>query len=57
MSDLLEDGKSWDDIYKEDLKKRYPHFESHCTRYWLDKNDEFWIDYGSHTEFYVVAKE
>lgn len=56
VSDLHEDGKSWDDIYKEDLKKRNPHFESYYTRCWLDKDDEFWIDYGSHTEFYVVVK-
>lgn len=57
VSDLLEDGESWDDIYKEDLKKRNPEFKSYYTRCWLDKNDEFWIDFGSHTGFYVVVKE
>lgn len=41
----------------EDLKTRRPGFISYYQRYWLDDNDDIWIDYGSHTEFYVLTRE
>lgn len=41
----------------EDLKTRRPGFISYYQRYWLDDNDDIWIDYGSHTEFYVLTRK
>ena len=41
----------------DDLKTRRPGFISYYQRYWLDDKDDIWIDYGSHTEFYVLTRE
>lgn len=41
----------------DDLETRRPGFISYYQRYWLDDNDDIWIDYGSHTEFYVLTRE
>lgn len=41
----------------DDLKTRRPGFISYYQRYWLDDNDDIWIDYGSHTEFYVLTRK
>ena len=41
----------------EDLKTRRPGFITYYQRYWLDDKDDIWIDYGSHTEFYVLTRE
>lgn len=41
----------------EDLKTRRPGFITYYQRYWLDDNDDIWIDYGSHTEFYVLTRK
>lgn len=57
VSDLHEDGENWNDIIDRDLKTRRPGFITYYQRYWLDDNDNIWIDYGSHTEFYIVEKE
>lgn len=41
----------------EDLKKRKPNFQSFYQRAWYDDDDNLWIDYGSHTEFYICKPE
>lgn len=40
-----------------DLRNRYPKFESYYQRYWWDEFHRMWIDYGSHTEFYILQEE
>ena len=41
-------------LIKEDLKTRKPDFTSHYYRMWWDDHERFWIDFGSHTEFYIA---
>lgn len=41
----------------KDLKTRRPGFITYYQRYWLDDNDDIWIDYGSHTELYVLTRK
>lgn len=41
-------------IALEDLKTRRPEFNSVYQRYWWDDHGRFWIDFGSHTEFYIA---
>lgn len=43
-------------IAMEDLKTRRPDFKSFYQRYWWDNFHRFWIDFGSHTEFYIVQE-
>lgn len=49
------DGMS--DAALEDLKERKPDFNSHYQRYWWDDHNRFWIDFGSHIEFYICHEE
>ena len=37
-----------------DLAKRKPDFNSIYKRVWWDEFFRLWIDFGSHTEFYIV---
>lgn len=39
-----------------DLAERRPGFVSYYTRRWYDDFFRHWIDYGSHTEFYILQK-
>lgn len=57
VSDVFDNGKVLNDILDKDLKSRRPDFKSYYKRCWLDENDDLWIDFGSHTEFYVISKE
>lgn len=57
VSDLHEDGENWNDIVDRDLKTRMPNFKSYYVRCWFDDDYNCWIDFGSHTEFYVIEKE
>lgn len=41
----------------EDLKERKPKFISYYQRCWWDNHNRFWIDFGSHTEFYICHEE
>ena len=41
----------------EDLKERKPEFISYYQRCWWDNHNRFWIDFGSHTEFYICHEE
>ena len=45
------------EIIRADLETRKPDFVSYYMRMWNDSEDNTWIDYGSHTEFYIVMKE
>lgn len=38
----------------EDLKIRKPDFKSYYTRCSYLPNNVIWIDFGSHTEFYIL---
>ena len=40
----------------EDLAKRRPDFTSYYKRTWFDNYHRYWIDYGSHTEFYICQE-
>ena len=40
-----------------DLCNRYPDFKSYYNRVWWDEFHRMWIDYGSHTEFYILQEE
>jgi hypothetical protein len=40
-----------------DLKDRDPEFKSFYQRCWWDDHQRFWIDFGSHTEFYICHEE
>ena len=44
------------EIIRADLETRKPDFVSYYMRMWNDSEDNTWIDYGSHTEFYVVKE-
>lgn len=37
----------------KDLKTRRPGFVSHYKRFWIDQKERLWVDYGSHSEFYI----
>ena len=50
-------GENIGEIIRADLRTRRPDFTSYYMRMWNDDNDDIWIDYGSHTEFYMVKKE
>lgn len=54
IQDLTTDGVEITDIVDKDLKNRRPKFMSYYKRMWLDDDDNLWVDFGSHTEFYVV---
>ena len=41
----------------QDLKKRRPKFISYYKRCWEDNDGNYWIDYGSHSEFYILRSE
>ena len=41
-------------VMREDLKIRRPEFNSWYQRCWWDDHERFWIDFGSHTEFYIA---
>ena len=50
-------GPGADDILAdalEDLKVRYPDYAILDPRCWWDEYKRFWIDYGSHSEFYLA---
>ena len=40
-----------------DLYNRYPEFKNYYQRTWWDEFHRYWIDYGSHTEFYILQEE
>ena len=40
-----------------DLYNRYPDFKNYYQRTWWDNFHRYWIDYGSHTEFYILQEE
>lgn len=40
----------------KDLSERIPDFVSHYQRYWTDDREWTWMDFGSHTEFYVYRE-
>ena len=40
-----------------DLEARKPGFVSYYKRMWWDKYMRMWIDFGSHTEFYLAQDE
>ena len=40
-----------------DLYNRYPNFKNYYNRTWWDEFHRLWIDYGSHTEFYILQEE
>ena len=40
-----------------DLYNRYPNFKNYYQRVWWDEFHRMWIDYGSHTEFYILQDE
>lgn len=42
------------DLVLQDLMDRRPGFTSFYQRTWFDDKGRYWIDYGSHTEFYVL---
>ena len=44
-------------IIDKDLAKRRPKFISFYKRWWEDDNGNYWIDYGSHSEFYILKEE
>ena len=48
---------SMSEVAMKDLKERKPDFNSHYQRYWWDDYQRFWIDFGSHTEFYICHEE
>ena len=50
-------GENIGEIIRADLRTRRPDFTSYYMRMWYDDNNDIWIDYGSHTEFYIVKKE
>jgi len=41
----------------DDLGRRYPEVKSYYQRIWWDEFHRMWIDYGSHTEFYLFQEE
>lgn len=41
----------------DDLGRRYPEVKSYYQRCWWDEFHRMWIDYGSHTEFYLLQEE
>lgn len=54
------DGSSEHDVLGmvlEDLKNRNPEYKSYYQRMWMDDYQRFWIDVGSHTEFYIVRSK
>lgn len=57
VSETVETAEDGLKLAVKDLKTRRPGFITYYQRYWLDDNDDIWIDYGSHTEFYIVEKE
>ncbi len=44
-------------IIELDLVTRKPDFKSFYTRQWWDDFFRMWIDFGSHTEFYLYQDE
>lgn len=44
---------SMSDVMMEDLKERKPEMRTRYQRMWFDDHNRFWIDFGSHTEFYI----
>ncbi len=44
-------------VMREDLKIRRPEFNSWYQRCWWDDHERFWIDFGSHTEFYIAHED
>lgn len=41
----------------DDLHRRNPDYKSYYQRIWQDDNGWFWIDVGSHSEFYIVKDD
>lgn len=40
-----------------DLHARNSNFKSYYTRSWQEKENEWYYDVGSHSEFYVIVRE
>lgn len=40
-----------------DLEDRKPGYKSQYKRVWYDEFFRYWIDFGSHTEFYIMQDE
>ena len=49
--------ESIDKIIELDLMTRKPGFKLQNTRRWWDDFIRMWIDFGSHTEFYILQDE
>ena len=45
------------DLAIDDLSRRYPELKSYYQRTWWDSFHRYWIDYGSHSEFYLLQEE
>lgn len=56
ISEIDNMEESWK-IVNADLKKRYPGFVSYYQRFWINPDGDMWIDYGSHSEFYILKRE
>ena len=41
----------------EDLKTRAPHFVSYYQRTWTDNKNQYWIDVGDWSSFYVAKED
>jgi len=41
----------------DDIGRRYPEVKSYYQRTWWDDFHRFWIDYGSHIEFYLLQED
>ena len=50
------DKKDAGKLALDDLSRRKPEIISYYQRYWEDDHNRMWIDYGSHTEFYIVQE-
>jgi len=57
VSGPLSDELTHQDIVSlclDDLVVRKPGYTSHYQRVWEDSHGWIWVDFGRHTEFYVV---
>lgn len=52
--DAIAENESLMKYVEADLAKRKPDFNSIYKRVWWDEFFRMWIDFGSHTEFYIA---
>ena len=55
VAENVPDEKTWE-FAELDLAARYPDFVSYYQRHWYDEYFRHWVDYGSHTEHYILQK-